>query len=238
MSLYEEIFIKKERGRVLVLLDPDKLEEDRLQRVIANAETEPLIAGYLVGSSFLIRSEFEKFVISLKKMVRKPVILFPGGHSQVVPGVDGLLFLSLLSGRNPQYLIEEQVKMAPLARRYGLESIPTAYLLIESGSVTSVEFVTNTRPLPRKKLDIIESHALAAEYLGFKLIYLEAGSGAQEPVPPEAIKRVKERVGIPVIVGGGLNSVDKVRTALDAGADLVVVGNKIEEDPDFIRRIV
>lgn len=237
MSLYETLFLSGEKRRVLVLLDPDKISESRLFKLAENSERSGKVAGFLVGSSILLNSDIGEFVKKVKGLTRKPVILFPGSHSQLTQYADAILFLSLLSGRNPQYLVDEQVRMAPLVKKMNLEPIPTAYLLIDSSKITSVEFVTGTRPLPRDKVDIIIAHALAAQYLGFRVIYLEAGSGAPIPVPDYIVRAVRENTTVPLLVGGGLNSPEKVKAAFSAGADFVVIGNKLEEDPDFIRRI-
>ncbi|MEO0236290.1 MAG: phosphoglycerol geranylgeranyltransferase, partial [candidate division WOR-3 bacterium] len=174
----------------------------------------------------------------VKSKTQKPVILFPGSHAQLTKHADAVLFLSLLSGRNAQYLIDEQVRMAPILRKFNLEAISTAYLLIESGRTTTVEWVTNTRPIPRNKVDLVIAHVLAAEMMGFKLIYLEAGSGAEKPVPDELIKLVKANINIPLIVGGGLKSLDTINGVFEAGADFVVIGNKLEEDPKFLRSLI
>ncbi len=237
MSLYEKLFLEGEKKKVFILLDPDKVDDEKVSQILSKYEDEEKVVGFLVGSSLLVRSDIQDFVKKLKGKTRKPVILFPGSHCQVVEGADAILFLSLLSGRNPQYLIDEQVRMAPLVKSYGIEPIPTAYLLFDSGKTTTVEFVTGTKPLPVDKVDLAVAHALAAEYLGFKLLYLEAGSGALNPVPGEIVRSIKENVKIPVIVGGGLNSKEKIIKAFDSGADFVVIGNKLEEDPEFLRRI-
>ncbi|MDI6851226.1 MAG: geranylgeranylglyceryl/heptaprenylglyceryl phosphate synthase [bacterium] len=237
MSLYERLFHNGEKKKVLVLLDPDKLNDEKVFKILSLYENQEKVLGFLVGSSLLVRSDMEDFISRLKSNTSKPVIIFPGSHCQVVKGADAILFLSLLSGRNPQYLIDEQVKMAPLVKRYGLEAIPTAYLLFDSGKTTTVEFVSGTRPLPRDKVDLAVAHALAAEYLGFKLLYLEAGSGALNPVPGEVIRNIKDSVNIPLIVGGGLNTEEKILRAFENGADFVVIGNKLEEDPEFLRRL-
>ncbi|HOK23299.1 MAG TPA: geranylgeranylglyceryl/heptaprenylglyceryl phosphate synthase [Candidatus Hydrothermia bacterium] len=235
MSLYEKLFLNGEKKRVLVLLDPDKIGEEKLDRLIRNSNESSIVAGFLVGSSILISSDLDEFVRKVKEMTKKPVVLFPGSHSQLTPYADAVLFLSLLSGRNPQYLIDEQVRMAPLVKKMRLEPIPTAYILIDSTTATSVEFVTDTRPLPRDKKDLVIAHALAAEYMGFRLIYLEAGSGALLPVPSDIIKGVKENTSVPLVVGGGLNTPEKIQHAFSSGADFTVIGNKLEENPDFIR---
>ncbi|MBD3166995.1 geranylgeranylglyceryl phosphate synthase family protein, partial [bacterium] len=160
---------------------------------------------------------------------RIPVILFPGNHQQLSRHADALLFLSLLSGRNPQYLIGEQMLAAPHVHHLGLSTIPTGYLLIECGRVTSVQSVTGTTPLPREKHKLIASHALAGQYLGMKLIYLEGGSGALKPVPLEAIRLTRETIDVPLVVGGGIRRPAEARAAAEAGADIVVVGNVLEK---------
>lgn len=237
MSLYEKLFLKGEKKRILVLLDPDKIHGEKLDLLVKESEESSRVAGYLVGSTLLLESDVDAFVEKLKNKVSKPVILFPGSHAQLTPKADAVLFLSLLSGRNPQYLIDEQIRMAPLIRKMGIEPIPTAYILIESGKVTSVEWVTNTRPLPREKKDLIMAHVIAGEMLGFKLVYLEAGSGALMPVPGEIIQSVKECISIPLIVGGGLKTTESIKQAFDSGADFVVIGNILESEPQFLRRI-
>jgi phosphoglycerol geranylgeranyltransferase len=158
-----------------------------------------------------------------------PVILFPGDATQITAEADAILFLSLVSGRNPMNLIGEQVKGAPRIKEFGIEPISTAYMLVESGAVTSVEFMSNTRPLPRAKPMIAAAHALAAQYMGMRLIYLEAGSGAPQPIPDEMIATVREYVDIPIIVGGGIRDAATARRKLEAGADIIVTGNLLHE---------
>ena len=155
----------------------------------------------------------------------------------MVPGSAAILFLSVISGRNPELLIGQQVKGAPLLKEYGVEIISTGYMLIESGTFTSVEFMSNTRPIPRNKCDIAMAHALAAEYIGMKLIYLEAGSGALEPVPDEMVRAVVDYISLPVIVGGGIRDAESARSKVDAGAGFVVTGTVIEEDPGRLREL-
>ena len=163
------------------------------------------------------------------------MISFPGGASQVVPTADAILFLSLISGRNPELLIGEHVKAAPLIREYGVEAIPTGYMLIQSGTLTSVEFMSNTQPIPRNKVDIAIAHALAAEYLGMKLIYLETGSGAGASVPDEMVQAVVNYVSTPVIVGGGIRDPEEARAKVAAGASFVVTGSVVEDDHQRLR---
>jgi phosphoglycerol geranylgeranyltransferase len=210
-----------------VLLDPDDFSPATGASIAKKAQAAGVDA-LLVGGSLIHTGQFDAFVASVKKAVRLPVILFPGDATQLSRHADALLYLSLVSGRNPINLISEHVKAAPLIKQLGIEPISTAYMLVESGTITSVEFMSNTRPLPRSKPRIAAAHALAAQYMGMKLVYLEAGSGALHPVPDEMISLVKSVVDIPVIVGGGIRdpatAVEKIR----AGADIVVTGNLLQ----------
>jgi len=216
----------------MILLDPDKVDLDRIHLLIRES-TARGVDAFLVGSSLLMSSQTELLVREIKQHSDKPAILFPGNNLQVVPGADAILFMSLISGRNPQYLISEQVKGAPLVREFGIEPIPTGYMLIESGRETAVEFVSDTRPIPRNKSDIAKVHALAGEYLGMKYIYLEAGSGALQTVPNEMITAVKEYVSVPLIVGGGIQSPEEAREKVCAGASFVVIGTHLEMEPGY-----
>ncbi len=202
----------------VLLLDPDEARRDHLPEAIANAVSAGVDA-FFVGGSLLIENHFDDFVSLIKRYSEGvPVILFPGNIQQVSSRADAILFLSLLSGRNPEYLIGQQVAAAPLIQQAGIESIACGYLLIESGSITSVEFVSNTRPIPRNKIDIALAHALAAQFMGMKMVYLEAGSGARFPVPDEMIRRVSASVNIPVAVGGGIRTAEEAARKVQAGA--------------------
>ena len=216
--------IKKGRRAYWVLLDPDDFTPAR-GRAIAIKAMEAGAHALLVGGSLMHTNHFDQFVDSIKKSVSIPVILFPGDATQLSRHADAILFLSLISGRNPVNLIGEHVKAAPLIKHIGIEPIPTAYMLIESGAVTSVEFMSNTRPLPRGKPMIAAAHALAAQYMGMDMVYLEAGSGAPETVPDEMIKLVRSYVTIPIIVGGGIRDPQTALAKLSAGADIIVTGN-------------
>jgi phosphoglycerol geranylgeranyltransferase len=187
------------------------------------------VDAVLIGGSLLQAGTFEVFVKTVKRNVSIPVILFPGDAAQLSAHADALLYLSLISGRNPVNLIGEHVKAAPIIRRLGIEPIATAYMLVESGTVTSVEFMSNTRPLPRAKPDIAAAHALAAQYMGMKMVYLEAGSGALQTVPAEMIRKVKAYIDIPLIVGGGIRDAATAKAILDAGADIIVTGNMLQK---------
>ena len=185
-----------------VLIDPDKagIEETvTLAKIVEKSGAD----GILIGSSILLNDMLDDFIVAIKEVVSIPVIIFPGLLNAFSPNADALLFLSMISSRNAQFLIGEQVRAAPLIKKYGIETISTAYLLIESGKMTSVQYVSNSFPLPANKPDIAVAHALAAEYIGMKMIYLEAGSGAEKPVPDEIIRKVKGVTTLPVIVGGG-----------------------------------
>jgi phosphoglycerol geranylgeranyltransferase len=212
-----------------VLLDPDDFDGDRAEQVAGEAQVAG-VGALLIGGSLMHNTHFGEFVRRVKQAVSIPAILFPGDATQLTPHADALLFLSLISGRNPVNLIGEHVKAAPLIKEYGLETIPTAYMLIESGAVTSVEFMSNTRPLPRTKPAIAATHALAAQYMGMKMVYLEAGSGAPATVPDEMIRAVRSQVDIPLIVGGGIRDAETARAKVEAGADIIVTGNLLQRD--------
>jgi len=231
MSIYKNIIQnKKNQAKSLaILLDPDKVDLKNIKFVAKNIKQQN--ADYvLVGGSLLSKNITQKLIKKLKKQLDIPVILFPGNPQQITNKADGILFLSLISGRNPEYLIENQVIAAPLLAQTDLEIISTAYMLIEGGQVSSTEYITNTKPIPRKKTDIALATALAGEMLGLKMIYLEAGSGAGKPVPLKMIKAVSEKLQIPIIVGGGIKNRKQMLKAFNAGADIVVVGTAFENN--------
>ena len=232
-SVYQHLMdIKKQRGAgFLVLLDPDRSSQEALIGQAMSCR-DAGVDALLVGTSLMMSNGFEDSIKKLGKAVDIPVIVFPGGISHVTGEADAILFLSLISGRNPEYIIGEQVRSAPIIRNMGLEAIATAYMLIESGRVTSVEFMSNTKPIPSNKPDIAAAHAIAAEIMGMKLVYLEAGSGANQPVPDEMIREVVSEVSIPVIVGGGIRDAETVAAKAAAGASFIVVGNHLENCND------
>jgi phosphoglycerol geranylgeranyltransferase len=237
-SVYEQL--NTSRPSVLALLDPDRMSADDAADA-ARFVCDSGVKAILIGSSLLVTSDFDKFVQSVKKNADCPVILFPGGSHQVCADADAIFFLSLLSGRNPEFLIGEQVKAVFSIKECGIEVIPVAYILVESGNYTAVEYVSNTKPIPRVKSEIAVAHALAGEYFGMKYVYLEAGSGALNPVPGEMVEKVKENVNVPLVVGGGLREYDEVRKTFDAGADFIVLGSIIERSrtkfKDIMRRL-
>lgn len=233
-SVYDRLMSAKDRrgAGFLLLIDPDRIEERRYV-ALAEAAQDCGVDAIMVGTSLLLNADFASAVANIKYVTPLPVILFPGSSAQISPDADAVLFFSLLSGRNPTYLVEEQVKAAPLIRRFGLETIPTGYLLVESGAMTSVQYVSSTLPIPRAKSDIACAHALAAQYFGMKMVYLDAGSGAPQAVPGEMVQHVSEGLDIPVMVGGGLTTPQGCAEQVTSGADFVVVGNHFENDRDF-----
>lgn len=230
MSVYQYIIEKRAAGQKMLalLLDPDAYGPDRfdlLEQVLQQCQPGLIFVG---GS--LVTADTSAFILRVKTITTVPVILFPGNVSQFSESADALLFISLLSGRNPEFLIGQHVVAAPLIRRCGMEAISTGYLLIDGNSVTSVQYMSNTMPIPANKTDIALATALAAELLGMKLVYLEAGSGADSPVPSSLIEVVRRELTVPLIVGGGLNSAAKIESACRAGADILVIGNALEKD--------
>jgi len=229
-SVFEHLLnVKKKNGAgYLVLIDPDKQGIESIS-ALASRSSEAGVDAFLVGSSLLISDGLEASIRCLKDLSDLPVIISPGASSHISRYADALLFLSLISGRNPDFLIGEHIKAAPIIKKYGLEAIPTGYMLIEGGSCTSVQFISATLPIPRDKLDIAIVHALAAELMGMKVIYLECGSGSPLSVPDEMISAVKAQINIPLIVGGGITDPDTAAAKVRAGADFIVTGNVLEK---------
>ena len=214
-------------GGFLLLIDPDRSSE-RDYLTLAESAAECGVDALLVGTSFMMEGHFASAVREIKAVTSLPVIIFPGSFTQINSQADAILFTSLISGRNPQYLIDEQVKGAPFIKAAGLESIPTGYMLIESGPLTSVQFISGSLPIPRSKPDIACAHALAAQYLGMKLVYLEAGSGAEQSVPIDMVRAVAHSADIPLLVGGGLRTPEDCASTIAAGASFIVMGTILE----------
>ncbi len=229
MTTWEKLLaIREQRGAgYIILIDPDKQSIEESVSLAKEAEQEGADVIF-VGGSLLSMPFFDKLIEELKKNVTLPVVIFPGGVQQVSPRADAILFMSLISGRNPEFLIGKHVAAAPVIKATGLETIATGYMLIESGTATSAEFMSNTKPIPRDKTQIAIAHGLAAEFLGMKLLYLEAGSGAHNPVPNEMISGVAKSCNLPLIVGGGIKSPEAARQKVEAGASFIVTGNVLE----------
>lgn len=234
IDIYKKILEAKSGMQKLlaILLDPDKLDLNSIDSVISKIN-KSTATHILVGGSLFEGTHLDEIIISLKNNTHLPILLFPGNPSQISANADGILYLMLLSGRNPDFLIEHQVNAVPILENTNLEIISTGYILIESGSETAVERVSKTKPLDRNNIDYVAQTAKAGELIGNKLIYLEAGSGAKIAVPLEMISKVANRITIPLIVGGGIRSKTAIDDAFKAGADMVVIGTAFENDNNF-----
>jgi phosphoglycerol geranylgeranyltransferase len=214
------------------LLDPDRQDPGETLR-LAKACEEAGADLILIGGSLMLNHRCDETLKVIHAEAKVPVVIFPGLYDAISPHADAILFLSLVSGRNPQMLIGEQVRAAPVVKHYDLEAIGTAYLLVESGAINSAQFMSGSFPLPRHKPDIALTHALAAQYLGMKLIYMDAGSGALEPITDEMIHAVRGAIEIPLIVGGGIRDPETAAAKASAGADFVITGTAIEKTNDI-----
>lgn len=222
--------------KLAILIDPDRSDEKQLVKLCREAK-RCKADFFLIGGSLLVNGNLGTTLTTLKKNTDIPLLLFPGNALQVHPRADGILLLSLISGRNPELLIGQHVQAAPMLKKSKLEIIPTGYILVDGGKPTTVSYITQTQPIPANKPEIAACTALAGEQLGLRCIYLEAGSGAENPVHPDMIAAVKQELGIPLIVGGGLRTAKQVEDAWHAGADVVVIGTAIENDPDFLKSL-
>lgn len=234
-NITDQLLERKRRKRksLAVLLDPDKVDFDTLPSFVGKA----VLCGvdfFFIGGSLITHYRLDSLVKTIREHCEIPVILFPGNSLHIEPSADAILLLSLISGRNAELLIGQHVTAAPLLRRSKLEVISTGYMLIESGKTTTVSYISNTLPIPADKPDIAVCTAMAGEMLGMRTMFLDAGSGALNPVPAAMIQAVSKSVGVPLIVGGGIDSLEKASAALNAGADVIVVGNAIERDPVFL----
>lgn len=230
LKYLHEVLAKQNAG-YLVLIDPEACEVDKCAKLAHEVERAGADAILLGGS--LLTIDLHPIAAALKNETSLPIILFPGDSMHLTPHADAILYMSLISGRNPNYLIGEQVKAAPWIQRYDLEPIPTGYILIEGGNRTAVEFMSGTVPIPREKPNIAGPHALAAQYLGMQLVYLEAGSGAKLPIPNNMISTVKSQIEIPLVVGGGIRTPETATEKVNAGADFIVTGNILEKTGSF-----
>ena len=222
-------------GRKLfaVLLDPDKVGQDALIALLSRTAQHPVDLIF-VGGSLVTDYVHREIIATVRQHTDTPVVLFPGNPLHIEPSADAIFLLSLISGRNSEFLIGQHVIAAPLLKKSGLEILPTGYMLVDGGAPTTVSYISGTTPLPHDKPGVAACTAMAGEMLGLQLMYLDAGSGARRPVSSDLIGAVRQAVDVPIIVGGGINSGEKAYQALSAGADLVVVGNGLEQDPDLL----
>jgi phosphoglycerol geranylgeranyltransferase len=239
MSVIDTLRAKAKQGRksIAVLVDPDKVEDSSKLQHLINMASENCIDYFFVGGSLITTTNLAEVVKQIKDSVKIPVVLFPGNSMQIEPTADAILFLSLISGRNPELLIGQHVIAAPIIKNTRLEVIPTGYMLVNSGKTTSVAYISNTTPIPDDKYSLAACTAMAGEMLGLQSIYMDAGSGAEKEISARMIGAVRKSVSIPLIVGGGINTSRKAITALEAGADMIVVGNALEKDPELLMKI-
>lgn len=230
-TLTDDLTSLKRRGRkaFAVLLDPDKLATQNIEDVV-DCALNAGVTYFFVGGSLLINNEIHSIIPQIKALCDIPVILFPGSIQQIIPSADAIFFLSLISGRNADLLIGNHVVAAPMIRQTKLQVIPTGYMLIESGKMTTANYISNSFPIPYDKPDIAVCTAMAGEMLGLRVLYMDGGSGAQNIIPTEMIRAVANYVNIPIIIGGGIRSREEAISVWEAGAEVVVVGNALEKE--------
>ncbi|MBI3232750.1 MAG: geranylgeranylglyceryl/heptaprenylglyceryl phosphate synthase [Bacteroidetes bacterium] len=237
-EIYNQLIQSKQakNKQLALLVDPDKASSDYINELIHIAISSK-VDYFLVGGSLITNGKFDDCVEQLKTQTKIPVIIFPGDNLQLNPFADAILFLTLISGRNPDLLIGQQVKSAPIIKNFGIEYIPTGYMLVDGGNVTSAQYMSNTLPIPANKPDIASTTALAGEMLGLKCIYMDAGSGALNSISTKMIEKVCETIEIPLFVGGGIKTTEQAIKIAQAGADVIVIGTAIEKDLSIISEI-
>lgn len=237
-DIYSSLCERKENGKksFAVLIDPDKVDHGKLEQII-RLSLAAKVDYFLVGGSLVISNYLDECVQFIKRNCSIPVLLFPGSSSQVSKYADALLYLSLISGRNPELLIGQHVVSAPAIKKSGLEIMSTGYMVIDGGAPTTVSYISNATPLPADKNEIAMCTAMAGEMLGMKLIYMDAGSGAKIPITESMIELVSKNIEVPLIIGGGIKEAEKAYLNCKAGADVIVVGNAIEKDESLIMEI-
>lgn len=237
-QVYNILCERKREGRKSfgLLIDPDKADDEKLANLLSIA-IDASVDFFLVGGSLVISDNLDHCIKIVKRHCSIPVLLFPGNSSQVSPFADALLYLSLISGRNPDLLIGQHVVSAPAVRKSGLEIISTGYMVIDGGAPTTVSYISNASPLPADKPEIAMCTAMAGEMLGMKLIYMDAGSGARTPIREEMIERVSRNIDVPLIVGGGIKDPEKAYLNCKSGADMIIIGNAIEKDFSLVREM-
>lgn len=227
----------QKKKSIAVLIDPDKVEEPSRLLHLINLASENCVDYFFVGGSLITTTNLSQVVRTIKESVNIPVVIFPGNSMQIDPAADAILFLSLISGRNPELLIGQHVIAAPILKNTKLQIIPTGYMLVNSGRTTSVAYISNTIPIPEDKYSLAACTAMAGEMLGLQTIYMDAGSGAEREINQKMIASVRRMINIPLIIGGGINTAEKAVRALEAGADMIVVGNVLEKDPEMLTAI-
>jgi len=237
--IYEQFLSAMNEGSKLlaILLDPDKTDDNSLIETLGKIN-DSIVDFIFVGGSSVEEEATNSLVLKLRNLTTLPVVLFPGHYQQITTHADAILFLSLISGRNPEYLINQQVKAVPYIQKTALEVIPTGYILIDGGKETAVQRVSETKPIASDDIEKITQTAIAGMYMGNKLIYLEAGSGATKPIDAAVIRSVRKKINIPLIVGGGIRSKEELLEAYKNGADLVVIGTAFEENIDFLTKFM
>jgi phosphoglycerol geranylgeranyltransferase len=237
-AIYNTFAEAKQHGqkKFVVLIDPDKVKVSNIDRVLNLAELAKVDYIFL-GGSLVVKDMMSECVNAIRNTTNIPIVIFPGDIGQINTEADALLFLSLISGRNPEMLIGKHVVAAPLLKKSPLEIISTGYMLIDGGSTTTAIYMSGSLPIPANKNDIAVCTAMAGEMLGMKLIYMDAGSGALNPIPESMIHAVSQNIDIPLIVGGGIRTPEKALANVRAGADIIVVGNAIEKDPELLLEI-
>lgn len=237
-TIYHSLTDRKQRSKksFAVLIDPDKVNDDSIEQLV-KLSLEAHVDYFLVGGSLVISDYLDECIQLIKRSCNIPVILFPGSPAQVSKYADALLYLSLISGRNPELLIGQHVVSAPVVKQSGLEIMSTGYMVIDGGAPTTVSYISNAAPLPSDKNEIAVCTAMAGEMLGMKLIYMDAGSGARRAISESMIEKVSSCISVPLIVGGGITTPEKAYLNCKAGADLIVVGNAIEKDTSLIKEI-
>lgn len=237
-KLIRDLYERKRRGEksFVMLIDPDKFEESQAQK-LKEAGSFEKIDFLFVGGSLINGSSMGDTILALKKYTSRPIIIFPGSNMHIDHQADAILFLSLISGRNPEFLIGQHIVAAPFLKRSKLEILPTGYMLIEGGRATTVSYISHTSPIPYDKPEVAACTAMAGEMLGMKLIYADAGSGAEKSISPKMIQSIRKSIDIPLIIGGGIRSGAAAEAIWKAGADVLVIGNAIEENPALIDEI-
>jgi phosphoglycerol geranylgeranyltransferase len=237
-DLYNQFASRKHQGRksFSVLIDPDKVDSKSIEQTV-HLSIDAKVDYFFVGGSLVISNHLDECIQMIKSQCDIPVVLFPGSPSQVSKYADALLYLSLISGRNPELLIGQHVISAPFVKMSGLEIMPTGYIVVDGGAPTTVSYISNATPVPADKNEIAMCTAMAGEMLGMKLIYMDAGSGAKRPISEAMIKKVSTHIECPLIVGGGIIEPEKAYKNCKSGADIIVVGNAIEKDPSLIKEM-